>query len=47
VVRELSRRARVGPRESLTVAATEREVDGWRVAAVIAGERLAEWAVGG
>jgi Domain of unknown function (DUF5049) len=40
------RRLRVGPREQLTLTATEREVDGWRVAAVIAGERLAEWAVG-
>jgi hypothetical protein len=36
---------RVGPREQLTLTATEREVDGWRVAATIAGERLAEWAV--
>ena len=44
---DLPPRTRVGPRESLTVTATEREVDGWRVAAVIAGgERLAEWAVG-
>ena len=46
VTMEPPRRARVGPRESLTVTATEREVDGWRVASVIAGERLAEWAVG-
>ena len=43
---EPPRRARVGPRDSLTVTATEREVDGWRVAATITGERLAEWAVG-
>ena len=38
-------RARVGPRESLTVTATEREVDGWRVAAAMAGEKLADWVV--
>jgi hypothetical protein len=36
---------RVGPREQLTLTATCREVDGWRVAATIAGEKLAEWAV--
>ena len=36
---------RVGPREQLTLTATEREVDGWRVAAAMAGEKLADWAV--
>jgi hypothetical protein len=36
---------RIGPREQLTLTATCREVDGWRVAATIAGEKLAEWAV--
>jgi hypothetical protein len=36
---------RVGPREQLTLTATCRQVDGWRVAAAIAGEKLAEWAV--
>ena len=36
---------RVGPREQLTLTATEREVDGWRVAAAMAGDRLADWAV--
>jgi hypothetical protein len=42
---DLPPRERVGPREQLTLTATVREVDGWRVAAVIAGKRLAEWAV--
>jgi hypothetical protein len=42
---DLPPRERVGPREQLTLTTTEREVDGWRVAAVIAGLRLAEWAV--
>ena len=28
------------------MTATEREVDGWRVAAAMAGEKLAAWAVG-
>ena len=45
MVMDLPPRERVGPREQLTLTATEREVDGWRVAAVIAGLRLAEWAV--
>ncbi|MEM7481088.1 MAG: hypothetical protein AAF481_07920 [Acidobacteriota bacterium] len=36
---------RLGPRESLTLSATRSEVDGWKVAATVAGLPFAEWAV--